>query len=504
MNIAERFRQAYADALDRACLISPDGPTLSYGQLDDLAGRFAAVLVEAGLELGGRVVVQVDKSFGNVALYLGVLRAGGVYVPLNTGYTSGEVRYFIENADPCIVVCRPADLDEISAIAKELSVPATMALGKDASAGLWAEAETAQPVEGVVSRGPGDLAAIVYTSGTTGRSKGAMLSHANLIDNAEALHKLWGFAPDDVLIHALPIFHVHGLFVALHTSFLNATPMIFLEAFDAEVVRRQLPAATVLMGVPTFYSRLGALDGFGAEDCRNMRLFISGSAPLTAKASDEWTGMTGHRILERYGMSEAGMITSNPLDGARIAGTVGFALPGYDIRVADGDGREVPPGETGVIEIKGPSLFQGYWRMPEKTAEEFRSDGYFITGDNAVMDAEGRVSIVGRAKDLIISGGYNIYPKEIEQVLDAISGVVESAVIGAPHPEMGEGVVAVMVATGAPVDEAQIATVLAGALARFKHPRRFIWVDSLPRNAMGKVQKAALRKEYADVYGGAA
>ena len=500
MNIIERFQYAYAGALDRNCLISPGGAALTYGELDDLSARFAGALVKAGLQPGERVVVQVEKSFGNVALYIGVLRAGGVYVPLNTGYTASEVRYFVENADPRVVVCRPSDVDEIGKIAKDVGVPVVRALGADETSELWAEALRAEPLANVVAREADDLAAIVYTSGTTGRSKGAMLSHANLIDNAEVLHQLWGFTPNDVLIHALPIFHVHGLFVALHTSFLNATPMIFLEAFDAKVIREQLPSATILMGVPTFYSRLGALDGFGADDCRSMRLFISGSAPLTAKASDEWTDMTGHRILERYGMSEAGMITSNPLNGERIAGTVGFALPGYDIRIADPDGRVLPPGETGVIEIKGPSLFQGYWRMPEKTAEEFRPDGYFITGDNAVMDESGRVSIVGRAKDLIISGGYNIYPKEIEQVLDSVPGVLESAVIGAPHPEMGEGVVAVLVAKGDPVDDETLQQALTGALARFKHPRRFIWLGALPRNTMGKVQKAALRKQFEDVY----
>ncbi|MEZ5938643.1 MAG: AMP-binding protein [Hyphomonadaceae bacterium] len=500
MNIIERFQDAWSEALDRPCLVSPQGPSLTYSEMDDLSARFAAVLLGAGLQPGERVVVQVDKSFGNVALYLGVLRAGGVYVPLNTGYTTSEVRYFIENADPRVVVCRPSNVDEVSAIATDLGVPTVEAPGTDAATGLWAKALAAAPARDVVEREPDDLAAIVYTSGTTGRSKGAMLSHANLIDNAEVLHKLWGFNSDDVLIHALPIFHVHGLFVALHTSMLNATPMIFLPAFDAELIRSQLPKATLLMGVPTFYSRLGALDGFGADDCRNMRLFISGSAPLTAKASDDWTEKSGHRVLERYGMSEAGMITSNPLDGDRIAGTVGFAVPGYDIRVADDTGKELPRGETGVIEIKGPSLFQGYWRMPEKTAEEFRADGYFITGDNAVMDETGRVSIVGRAKDLIISGGYNIYPKEIELVLDAIPGVLETAVIGAPHPEMGEGVVAVLVATGAPVPDEQMKQALEGSLARFKHPRRFIWLDALPRNTMGKVQKAELRKQFAGAY----
>lgn len=499
MNIAAHFRSAYADALERPCLILSDGATVTYAALDDLSARFAAALQAAGFEPGDRVVAQVEKSVANVALYLGVLRAGGVYAPLNTGYTAAEVSYFIENAGPRVVVCRPEDAEAIGAV-----VGANGALLKTMSqsptGGLWAEALATAPAPEIAARANDDLAAIVYTSGTTGRSKGAMLTHANLIDNATVLNALWGFSDRDVLLHALPLFHVHGLFVALHASLLSAAPMIFMNTFDAAAVRAQLPNATVLMGVPTFYARLSALPGFGARDCRNIRMFISGSAPLTQQASDAWMAQTGHRILERYGMSEALMITSNPLDGERVPGTVGFAIPGYSVRVADSEGHELPRGEVGVIEIKGPSLFAGYWRMPEKTAAEFRADGFFITGDNGVMAENGRVSIVGRAKDLIISGGYNIYPKEIEQVLDDVPGVAESAVIGAPHAEMGEGVVAVLTAIGAPLPDEELIAALSASLARFKHPRRFFWVDQLPRNTMGKVQKEELRKRYVDAY----
>ena len=499
MNIVAEFRSRYAAALDKPCLIVPGNGVTTYGALDELSAKFAAALLAYGLQPGERVVVQVEKSVGNVALYLGVLRAGGVYVPLNTSYTLSELSYFIADAEPRIVVCRPEDKEAITAFAGKAVVEE---MGQDASRGFWARALKTAASADIAPREPGDLAAIIYTSGTTGRSKGAMLSHGNLIDNTEVLHRIWGFGPQDVLVHALPIFHAHGLFVALHTSLLNATPIIFLNAFDAELVRSLLPQATILMGVPTFYSRLAALPEFGPEDCRNIRVFISGSAPLTEQASDAWTKRTGHRILERYGMSEALMITSNPLDGERIAGTVGYPLTGYEVRIADAEGREQARGDVGVIEIKGPSLFKGYWRMPEKTASEFRADGFFITGDNGVMDESGRVSIVGRAKDLIISGGYNIYPKEIEQLLDSIPGIAESAVIGAPHPEMGEGVVAILVARAKPIANEDLQAALSASLARFKHPRRFYWVDDLPRNAMGKVQKAELRQRFIDAYVG--
>ena len=437
------------------------------------------------------MLVQVPKSAEAVALYLGVLRCGGVYVPLNVAYTEREVAFFIGDASPRIVVRGVAGVG-----------------GPDAGGGpqvigmedLWREALTAPADPAIEPRDDDDLAAICYTSGTTGRSKGAMITHRNLTSNALALHGIWGFEAGDVLLHALPIFHVHGLFVALHTAFLNASRVIFLPSFDAAEVRRLLPGATVLMGVPTFYSRLLAEPGFGSADCADIRLFVSGSAPLTEAVWGEFEARTGHRILERYGMTEAGMITSNPLDGERVAGTVGFPLPEVDVRVADEDGAELPAGEVGTLEIRGPNLFPGYWGLPDRTAEEMRADGFFVTGDLASLDDEGRVTLVGRGKDLIIAGGFNVYPKEVEGRLDEVTGVAESAVIGAPHADLGEGVVAVLVAEGEPVEDDTLRSALDAGLARYKHPRRFFWVDELPRNAMGKVQKNVLRERYRDAY----
>lgn len=423
---------------------------------------------------GDRVVVQVDKSMGAVALYLGCLRTGAIFVPLNTAYTAAEVDYFIDDAEPRLFVS-VADMD-----------------GPEAP--FWAEALALDPEHDIAASAADEIAAIVYTSGTTGRSKGAMLSHGNLLSNARTLLEIWGFRPDDILIHALPIFHVHGLFVALHTMFLNGSKTIFLQKFDTGQMIGLLPQATILMGVPTFYTRLLADPAFGRDAVANMRLFISGSAPLLAETHKAFEARTGMRILERYGMTEAGMITSNPLDGGRIAGTVGMPLPGVELRIAGEDGEPVAPSQPGVIEIRGPNVFKGYWRNPEKTAEDIRPDGWFITGDVATQDAEGRVTIVGRAKDLIISGGYNIYPKEIEEVIDAVPGVIESAVIGVPHADFGEGVVAVIVGDAAL--EPSVAAAVAANLARFKHPRQFAFVSELPRNAMGKVQKAELRRTW--------
>lgn len=423
---------------------------------------------------GDRVVVQVDKSMGAVALYLGCLRTGAIFVPLNTAYTAAEVDYFIDDAEPRLFVS-VADMD-----------------GPEAP--FWAEALALDPEHDIAASAADEIAAIVYTSGTTGRSKGAMLSHGNLLSNARTLLEIWGFRPDDILIHALPIFHVHGLFVALHTMFLNGSKTIFLQKFDTGQMVGLLPQATILMGVPTFYTRLLADPAFGRDAVANMRLFISGSAPLLAETHKAFEARTGMRILERYGMTEAGMITSNPLDGGRIAGTVGMPLPGVELRIAGEDGEPVAPSQPGVIEIRGPNVFKGYWRNPEKTAEDIRPDGWFITGDVATQDAEGRVTIVGRAKDLIISGGYNIYPKEIEEVIDAVPGVIESAVIGVPHADFGEGVVAVIVGDAAL--EPSVAAAVAANLARFKHPRQFAFVSELPRNAMGKVQKAELRRTW--------
>ena len=498
MNLFALLYERFEPALHRPGLVlasgddGAGGATWTYGDLDRASAGFAAALRARGVEQGDRVLVQVPKSMEAVALYLGVLRCGGVYVPLNTAYTEREVDFFVGDASPRVVV-RGA----VAADSNDGGDPRTVDID-----GLWREAQAAPADPAIEPRDDDDLAAICYTSGTTGRSKGAMITHGNLISNALALHEIWGFEPGDVLLHALPIFHVHGLFVALHTAFLNASKILFLPAFDAGAVRRLLPEATVLMGVPTFYSRLLAEPGFGATDCESVRLFVSGSAPLTETVFGEFEARTGHRILERYGMTEAGMITSNPLRGERMAGTVGFPLPDVEVRVADEDGAELPVAEVGTLEIRGPNLFPGYWGLPEKTAEEMRGDGFFVTGDLASVDGEGRVTLVGRGKDLIIAGGFNVYPKEIEDRLDEVAGVAESAVIGAPHADLGEGVVAVLVAEQAPVGDDTLRSALDAGLARFKHPRRFYWVEELPRNAMGKVQKNVLRERYRDAYDG--
>lgn len=473
-NLYSRFHESFAPVLEKPALVDVSGAGMTFGELDQLSARFAALLRLHGVRREDRVVVQVEKTMAAVALYLACLRTGAIFVPLNTAYTPSEVDYFVGDAEPRLFVSVP-DL-------------------RDPASPLWAEALRCDPDHDIVVGAPGEIAAIVYTSGTTGRSKGAMLSHGNLLSNAETLLRIWDYQPNDVLIHALPIFHVHGLFVALHTMFLNASKTIFLPKFDATQVVDLLPQATILMGVPTFYTRILAEPALDRNAVASMRLFISGSAPLLAETHKAFEARTDMRILERYGMTEAGMITSNPIDGERFAGTVGMPLPGVDVRICKADGQNVPQGEPGIVEIRGPNVFRGYWRNPEKTAEDIRPDGWFITGDIATEDAEGRITIVGRAKDLIISGGYNIYPKEIEEVIDAVPGVSESAVIGVPHPDFGEGVVAVIVA-----DEAVRSAVLdaiESSLARFKHPKRFAFVNDLPRNAMGKVQKAELRRTY--------
>lgn len=493
-NLYETLFAGFQQSLAQPALITSQGPT-TYGQLDQLSAQFAAALKARGVTPGDRVTVQIEKSVGNVALYLGVLRMGAVYQPLNTGYTLGEVQFFVEDTSPVLMICRPEDAESYAV----LDV-AVVPMSQSEANGFWAEALVCAPDTAIEPRAADGLAAILYTSGTTGRPKGAMLSHANLQSNALVLVNLWGFTANDVLLHALPIFHVHGLFVALHCAMLVGAPMLFHEKFDDKAVRTDLPNATVMMGVPTFYTRLMALGDFGPTDCENMRLFISGSAPMTAEVHQAFEAASGHKVLERYGMTETGMITSNPLVGARIAGTVGFALPGTQIRVTDEDGKALAAGETGIVEVAGPNVFSGYWQLPEKTKEEFRADGFFITGDMGMVDEEGRLTLVGRAKDLIISGGYNIYPKEIESVLDNVPGVSECAIIGAPHKDLGEGVVAVLVAEGGAVPEANLQAALTDELAKFKHPRRFYWVDALPRNTMGKVQKAALREQFKTAY----
>jgi malonyl-CoA/methylmalonyl-CoA synthetase len=466
------------------------------------SAQAANALVELGVEPGDRVAAQVDKSSDTIVLTLACLRAGAALLPLNTAYTLAELEYFLNDAGPALTICRPQSFDAVRALAKTLALPAVESLGVERDGSFARAIAAAAPRFETIAREPDDLAAILYTSGTTGRSKGAMLTHDNLSSNALTLVEAWRFTAADRLVHALPVFHTHGLFVAVNVALLAGATMIFQPRFDADAVVRALPGATSLMGVPTFYVRLLEHPGLTRETCAHMRLFVSGSAPLLTETHGLWREKTGFAILERYGMTETNMITSNPYVGERRAGTVGFPLDGVSLRIADPEtGAEVAEGGIGVIEVKGPNVFRGYWRMPEKTTQEFRRDGFFITGDLGRIDADGYVHIVGRAKDLIISGGFNVYPKEVETEIDALDGVVESAVIGAPHPDFGEGVTAVLVATaGAALDEAAILAALAPRLAKFKTPKRVFIVEALPRNAMGKVQKAALREMYKDIY----
>jgi malonyl-CoA/methylmalonyl-CoA synthetase len=468
-NLYALLASRFPDDRSRPCFLLPDGGAISYGELELGVGRLARLLTTKGVEVGDRIVAQTAKSPEAVMLYLATLKIGAVFTPLNTAYTEAEVAYFIGDAEPALTV-------------------------HDAVA-LATEAAGLEPLTETIPRAADDLASLIYTSGTTGRSKGAMLTHGALAANALALHEAWGFTPADVLLHALPIFHVHGLFVALHCAFLSGAPMVWLAKYDDDQVLAGLSRSTVMMGVPTFYTRLLANPGFTRRSAEGMRVFICGSAPLLPSTFQEFEDRTGQRILERYGMSEAVIIASNPLHGERIAGSVGFPLPGVELRVDGGEEGS----ETGVLQIRGPSVFKGYWRMPEKTAEEFTADGFFVTGDVGRQDPDGRVWISGRAKDLIISGGYNVYPKEIELVLDELPGVVESAVIGLPHPDFGEAVAAVIMGRG---DETAVIAAARAQLAAFKTPKRIFFVDELPRNAMGKVQKNLLRQTYAGAFGG--
>ncbi|MFN3350534.1 malonate--CoA ligase [Pseudorhodoplanes sp.] len=501
MNLFQTIRSRIASPAHNF-IFKADGATLSYGEMLARTGQIANALVLAGVEPGDRVAVQVEKSVENFLLYLATVRAGAVYLPLNTAYTLNELDYFIGDAEPKLVVCDPAKRDGLAEIAKARGVASVETLDANGQGSLIEAANKAPTDFADVPREDDDLAAILYTSGTTGRSKGAMLTHRNLASNAETLREYWRFTGSDILLHALPIYHTHGLFVAGNTIMFAGGAMIFLAKFDADEVMRHLPKATSMMGVPTFYTRLLKHPGLTREACAHMRLFTSGSAPLLAETHTAFREKTGHAILERYGMTETNMNTSNPYDGDRIAGTVGFPLPGVEVRIAEADsGKVLPQGEIGVIEVRGPNVFPGYWRMPEKTKAEFRDDGFFITGDVGKIDERGYVHIVGRAKDLIITGGFNVYPKEVESEIDALPGVVESAVIGCPHPDFGEGVTAVVVLKkdSIPDEKAMIAN-LEGRLAKFKLPKRVIFVDDLPRNTMGKVQKNVLRERHAKLY----
>jgi len=473
------------------------GERISYGDLVARTGRMANALVSLGVQPGDRVAVQVEKSVEAIILYLATVRAGAVFLPLNTGYTPTEIEYFIGDAVPAVFVCDPAKAE---ALAEAAGSAQLMTLGADGQGSL-SDATAGQPEEfATVPRASDDLAALLYTSGTTGRSKGAMLTHGNLVSNTRALIEAWEYGPTDVLIHALPIFHTHGLFVATNVTLFSGASMIFLPKFDVDRIFEGMSRATVLMGVPTFYTRLLQDDMLNVETTAGMRLFISGSAPLLADTHREWRERTGHAILERYGMTETNMNASNPYRGDRVAGTVGMPLPGVEIIVADPEtGAELAKGEIGMIEVRGPNVFSGYWQMPEKTAAELRDNGFFITGDLGRFDETGYLHIVGRGKDLIITGGYNVYPKEIETEIDALPGVTESAVIGLPHRDFGEGVTAVIVGP-APPSEAEVLAALEGRLAKFKLPKRVLFVDDLPRNTMGKVQKNLLRDRFGGLY----
>ncbi|MGB0661584.1 MAG: malonate--CoA ligase [Mangrovicoccus sp.] len=484
----------------RVFLHYADGKQLSYGEFVALVARLAHALSAQGLTPGDRVALQVPKSAEALALVMAAIQAGYVFLPLNTGYTPAELDYFVGNSGAKLLIGAPEDAEALGEVAANGAQLLTLGASGE---GSLMEAATGQPdTYPTEPKAADDIAAFLYTSGTTGRSKGAMLSHDNLLSNAQMLVDFWQFSADDVLLHALPIFHTHGLFVATNVMLLAGGSMIFLPKFDLEAVFAALPKASSMMGVPTFYTRL--LDDYRLEHemVEHMRLFISGSAPLLADTHEAWTARTGHKILERYGMTETNMNTSNPYEGARKPGTVGPALPGVEVKICDPEtGESLADGETGMIEVRGPNVFKGYWQMPEKTAAELREDGFFITGDLGKIDEDGYVVIVGRAKDLIISGGYNIYPKEIELVLDAQPGVLESAVIGVPHPDFGESPVGVLVAeAGAELDLEAIEAALGGELARFKQPKALRVIEALPRNTMGKVQKAALRKDYEGLF----
>jgi len=494
--LAENLRASSVGRDDAVFASTQEGRILSYGEFFKGAETYASALISKGLEPGDRVAAQVDKSIEVLQLYVGTIIAGGVFLPLNTGYTPAEIEYFLSDATPRIFVCSSKNKEALKPVADTCSVASLETMDGDGSGSLPELAATQMAGVKAVARSKDDLAAILYTSGTTGRSKGAMLSHDNLWSNAATLRDYWKFTSNDRLIHALPIFHTHGLFVATNVTFAAGSSVDFMAKFDADVVLDAMRKATVLMGVPTFYVRLLRHEKLDKEHTKNMRLFVSGSAPLLAETHDQWQENTGHAILERYGMTETNMNTSNPYDGERRAGTVGFPLPGVEVRIMEGE-QELAKGEIGSIEVRGPNVFKGYWKMPEKTKEELLESGFLITGDLGMIDDQGYVSIIGRSKDLIISGGYNVYPKEIELMIDDVGGVSESAVIGLPHPDFGEGVCAVIVKSAdSDLTDVSVMEAITSDLAKYKQPKKIYFVKELPRNAMGKVQKKSLREEY--------
>ncbi len=503
-NLFAALRGAFPSDLDAAAVETDGGLVYSWRDLDRATAMIANLLQSLDLPPASRIAVQVEKSVEAMMLYLGTLRAGHVFLPLNTAYQSAEIEYFIGNAEPAVVVCTSRNFGWVSKLAFRAGTHHVFTLDDDRTGSLLQRAAHCSDRHDIAPKGADDLACIVYTSGTTGRSKGAMLTHGNMLSNAQVLKDYWGWQEGDVLIHALPIFHVHGLFVAIHGALLNGSRMIWFGRFEPKRVIERFLDATVFMGVPTLYTRMLAEARLNKVVCRNMRLFISGSAPLLPETFNEWRERTGHTILERYGMSETIMLTSNPYDaaqGERRAGTVGFPLPGVGVRVRDEAGQDLPAGEIGGIQVTGPNVFKGYWRMPEKTKEEFTEDGWFKTGDVGRIDGDGYVTIVGRSKDLIISGGYNVYPAEVEGYINELPGVAESALVGVPHPDFGEvGVAVVIPKPGARIDGEEIVAKLKAQLANFKIPKRCFVVDELPRNTMGKVQKNLLREQHKQLF----
>jgi malonyl-CoA/methylmalonyl-CoA synthetase len=496
-NLFDIFRGHFPADTGKPFLDARGGQVFSYADLDAISARYAHLLINLNVRPGDRVVAQVEKSPEAVFLYLACLRAGAAFLPLNTAYRADELDYFLADAEPAVVIADPGAA-ALAALCAARHVPHRLTLGADGSGTLAERSAHLPKTFTTIVRANTDLAAILYSSGTTGKPKGVMLSHRNLAANAEALHRIWRFAPDDVLLHALPIFHTHGLFVALNTVLMNGTGMIFHGKFNADDVIADLPRATVFMGVPTYYVRLAAHPALTPEPCRTIRLFLSGSAPLLDETFASFAARSGQQIVERYGMTEAGIITSADVDKPRRAGTVGWPLPGVTLRIADANNHALPDGETGEIQIQGPNLFGAYWRKPEKTTEDFTADKFFKTGDLARIEPDGMVNIVGRAKDMMISGGFNVYPKEIEAIIDAMPGVAESAVVGMPHPDFGEAGLAIvtMNAGAAKLDVDAVRTALKDALANYKVPKMVVVADTLPRNAMGKVQKTLLRAEY--------
>ncbi|MBP8018613.1 MAG: malonyl-CoA synthase [Hylemonella sp.] len=504
-NLYAALRAAFPADLSAIAVETDNGLSYSWADIEQASAKMANLLVSLKLPAGARVAVQVEKSVEAMMLYLATIRAGCVFLPLNTAYQSAEIEYFIGNAEPAVVVCSPKNFGWVSKIAFKAGTQSVFTLGDDRSGSLLERAVHCSDQHTPVQSAADDLAAILYTSGTTGRSKGAMLTHGNMLSNAQMLKDYWGWQKGDVLIHALPIFHVHGLFVAIHGALINGSKMIWMAKFDPKLAVQKMAEATVFMGVPTLYVRMLAEPGLTKETAKHMRLFIAGSAPLLLETFNEWQERTGQTILERYGMSETVMLTSNPYkadaryanQSERRGGTVGFPLPGVSLRVQDDSGESLLTGEIGGIQVKGPNVFSGYWRMPEKTAEEFTSDGFFKTGDVGKIDERGYVHIVGRSKDLIISGGYNVYPAEIEGYINELPGVAESALIGVPHPDFGEVGIAVVIAKpGAALNADGILADLKSKLANFKIPKRCVVVPALPRNTMGKVQKNLLRDQY--------